>query len=280
MLLKAPAKVNLYLEVIRKRPDGYHDIETVFQRIKLYDDIYLEKEKNGLTVDCDCASIREEDNLVYKAAKLLSAESGCRAGARIKLVKKIPVASGLGGGSSDAAYTLIGLNQIWGLGWDKNKLSEAGKMLGADVPFFIYETGTAVGRGRGDEIEPLEGNVAGWLVLVTFPFHVSTKEVYQELKITLTKPPRGVKLLIDLLKGNDPGKLERTLYNSLEQITIKKYPVILEIKDRLKKAGAGGVLMSGSGPSVFGVFREEGKAEAARRQISIKGCNVNLVETG
>ena len=280
MLLKAPAKVNLYLEVVRKRPDGYHDIETVFQRIKLYDDIYMEKEKDGITVDCDCASIRKDDNLVYKAAKLLSVESGCRTGARIKLVKNIPVASGLGGGSSDAAYTLMGLNQIWGLGWDKNKLSEIGKILGADVPFFIYETGTAVGRGRGDEIEPLEGNLPGWLVLVTFPFHVSTKEVYQELKITLTKPPYGVKLLVDLLKGNGPGKLESALYNSLEQITIKKYPLILEIKDRLKKAGAEGVLMSGSGPSVFGVFREHGKAEAARRQISVEGCNVNLVETG
>ncbi|MBI3990594.1 MAG: 4-(cytidine 5'-diphospho)-2-C-methyl-D-erythritol kinase [Candidatus Omnitrophica bacterium] len=277
IFLKAPAKINLYLEAVRKRPDGYHDIETIFQRVKLYDDIYLEEKESGITVDCK--EIPQEENLVYKAALLLQAESCFSKGARIKLIKNIPLGSGLGGGSSDAASVLLGLNSMWGLGWDRDRLISIGKKLGADVPFFVSETGTALGSGRGDEISALENNLGGWVVLVTFPFCVSTKEVYEGLKIRLTKPPGDVKLLIDLLRSGRWEGLGLCLYNGLEEVTIRKHPEILSIKNRLIEEGATGALMSGSGPSVFGIFKEKGKAKEACEKIK-GGYRVSLIEVG
>lgn len=261
--LQAPAKVNFRLDVLRRRPDGYHDLRMLMQRIGLCDELEITlRDTPGITVRCDGADLPEDDtNLVWRAAAAMLARTDHETGVHIRLTKKIPVAAGLGGGSSDAATTLCGLNDLLGLGLNDAELMRIGVKLGADVPFFIFGK-PAIATGVGELLTPLEGMPPLWLLLVNPGIHVSTAWVYQNLQLTTTKVAAKIPVLY---KSADD--LCAVLANDLEAVTLKKFPVILEIKEQLMAAGARGALMSGSGPTVFAVFGDEDSARLAAETI-------------
>jgi 4-diphosphocytidyl-2-C-methyl-D-erythritol kinase len=276
LLLKAPAKVNYRLEVLRKRPDGYHDLRMIMQRIDLCDDIEISlKDTSGVNVNCDSAVVSGGmDNIAWRAADSILSSSGLDAGVQISIIKRIPVAAGLGGGSSDAASVLMGLNELLGLGYSDEKLMEIGVKLGADVPFFIFKK-TALAEGIGEKLSIVEGLPPVWIVLVNPNIHVSTAWVYQNL--TLTNRPDNYKLP---QFSNRVKDICTILKNDLESVTITRFPVIGEIKDALLEYGASGVLMSGSGPTVFSVFNSEEEAKHCHEEIGkVDGWASFLVRT-
>jgi len=262
--LQAPAKINYLLEVLRKRPDNYHDLRMVMQRIALSDEIEISlSDTPGIRVYCDHADVPDGPaNIAWRAADALLAMTSNSAGIDIFIVKKIPMAAGLGGGSSDAATVLMGLNDLLNLKLTDEKLMSVGVKLGADVPFFIFKK-TALAEGIGDRLSAVEGLPPVWLVLVNPNIHVSTAWVYKNLQ--LTKKVDADKLLKFSDRVEDVCSL---LSNDLESVTIGRFPVIREIKDALLANGAQGVLMSGSGPTVFGVFADEQLASVCQREIS------------
>ncbi len=257
--LKAPAKVNLRLDVLRRRPDGYHDLRMIMQRIDLCDDISITLTDNpGIRVVCGRQGVPDgPGNIAWRAADALLRISGRAVGIDIAITKNIPVAAGLGGGSSDCATVLMGVNELLGLGLSDGQLMEIGVTLGADVPFFIFKK-TALAEGIGERLTPLENLPPMWLVLVNPNIHVSTAWVYQNLQLTTDK----VTNIISFLYRSVPDVCA-ILANDLETVTIRRFPVIGEIKERLIVAGALGSLMSGSGPTVFGVFADEESAQRA-----------------
>jgi 4-diphosphocytidyl-2-C-methyl-D-erythritol kinase len=276
LILKAPAKVNYRLEVLRKRPDGYHDLRMIMQRIDLCDDIEIKLENSsGIHVDCDSAVVMGgRDNIAWLAADSMLSSSGRNSGVRISIKKRIPVAAGLGGGSSDAATVLMGMNDLLGLGFSDEKLMEIGVKLGADVPFFIFKK-TALAEGIGEKLSVVEGLPPVWLVLVNPNIHVSTAWVYQNL--TLTNRSDDYKLPKFSNKVDDICSI---LKNDLESVTISRFPVISKIKGILLDHGANGVLMSGSGPTVFSVFDSEDGARRCRDEIDkFEGWASFLVRT-
>jgi 4-diphosphocytidyl-2-C-methyl-D-erythritol kinase len=259
--LRAPAKINWFLTVLRKRDDGYHDIESLMQCVGLYDLLHFHHADTiKITSDLD---IPLEDNLVYKAASLLKKYTSCTKGVKITLQKKIPVSAGLGGGSSDAAYTLLGLNIFWGLGLGKRELSSIGLEIGSDVPFFI-DGPSAFVEGRGEKITPLYIHSSVVFLLVNPPVSVSTRWAYENAG-KLTKRTVDIKLFCQTLNNKDFTSLNNMLTNDLERVVIKKYPVVNEIKERLLEKGAILSAMSGSGPTVFGVFNSVGTAKSASK---------------
>jgi 4-diphosphocytidyl-2-C-methyl-D-erythritol kinase len=262
--LKAPAKVNYRLDVLRKRPDGYHDLRMVMQRIGLCDEIEITlREIPGIHVTCNQEGVPDgPGNIAWRAAEAMLEQYAGSAGVDICVHKKIPVAAGLGGGSSDAATVLMGLNELLELNFSDEKLMEIGAKLGADVPFFIFKK-TALAEGIGDILSPIEGLPPVWMVLVNPNIHVSTQWVYQNLR--LTKREDAYKLPRFYGQVKDVCSI---LSNDLEAVTIEKFPVILEIKELLILTGASGVLMSGSGPTVFAVFADEESARSSFERIS------------
>jgi len=262
--LQAPAKINYLLEVLRKRPDNYHDLRMVMQRISLSDEIEISlSDTPGIRVYCDRKDVPDGPaNIAWRAADSLLTMAGITAGIDIFIVKKIPMAAGLGGGSSDAASVLMGLNDLLKLTLTDEKLMSIGVTLGADVPFFIFKK-TALAEGIGDRLSVVEGLPPVWLVLVNPNIHVSTAWVYQNLQ--LTKKSYAAKLPKFSNRIEDICTL---LSNDLESVTIGRFPEIQEIKDTLLANGSQGVLMSGSGPTVFGVFAEEQQACACQSEIS------------
>lgn len=256
MLLKAPAKVNYRLEVLRKRPDGYHDLRMIMQRINLCDEIEMKlKDTPGINVECDSEVVSGgRDNIAWRAADAMLTRAGRDLGVDISISKKIPVAAGLGGGSSDAATVLMGLNEMLGTGYSDEKLMEIGVKLGADVPFFIFKK-TALAEGIGEKLSPVEGLPPVWLVLVNPNIHVSTAWVYQNLRLTNRQDDYKLPEFC-----NNVEDICSILKNDLESVTIERFPVIREIKEMLLGYGACGVLMSGSGPTVFAVFGAEDDA--------------------
>lgn len=276
LILKAPAKVNYRLEVLRKRPDGYHDLRMIMQRIDLSDDIEITLERNaGVSVECQSTAVSGgKDNIAWRAADSLLRCAGIDAGVHISIAKKIPVAAGLGGGSSDAAAVLMGLNELLEIGYSNEKLMEIGVSLGADVPFFIFKK-TALAEGIGEKLSAVEGLPPAWLVLVNPGIHVSTAWVYQNL--TLTNRAYDYKLPKFSNKVSDICSI---LENDLESVTIPSFPIIRDIKDRLRQFGASGVLMSGSGPTVFSIFDSEEKAQRCYDEIvKVEGWASFLVKT-
>jgi 4-diphosphocytidyl-2-C-methyl-D-erythritol kinase len=261
--LLAPAKVNFRLDVLRRRPDGYHDLRMLMQRIGLCDELEISlRDTPGISVRCDGADLPVDDgNLVWRAAAAMLARTDQQTGVDIRLTKNIPVAAGLGGGSSDAATTLCGLNQLLDLGLDNTELMRIGVTLGADVPFFVSGN-PAIATGIGDVLTPVEGIPTIWLLLVNPGIHVSTAWVYQNLQLTTDKVAAKIPVLY---KSADD--LCAILANDLEAVTLKKFPVILEIKEQLMAAGAHGALMSGSGPTVFAIFSDESSARRAAETI-------------
>ncbi|MBI3252566.1 MAG: 4-(cytidine 5'-diphospho)-2-C-methyl-D-erythritol kinase [Candidatus Omnitrophica bacterium] len=283
MKIRAPAKINLFLNVRRRRPDGTHEIETLFERVSLCDTLTLSPRKSGIKLECSDPKIPSgPENLAFRAAALLRAHTGVRKGVFIKLEKKIPVAAGLGGGSSDAAAVLLGLNRLWRLHLSKKKLRELAFELGSDVPFFVLETSFALGRGRGEILKriPAHGRRI-WHCLVKPPFGISTKAAYGALKTRhLTPQKPDAKMLLHSIQKGDVGTLSKLLANSLELSLNKRVKTIFEIKESLKNQGAMASLMSGSGSSVFGVFGSMAAAFRASRFFrKRKGWQVFVTST-
>lgn len=262
--LKAPAKVNFRLDVLGKRPDGYHDVRMVMQRIDLCDDITIALTATpGIRVTCGKAGVPDgPGNIAWRAADALLGLANDKPGIDITITKRIPVAAGLGGGSSDAATVLMGVNELLGLGLSDARLMEIGVGLGADVPFFVFKQ-PALAEGVGERLTPLEGIPTVWLALVNPNVHVSTAWAYQNLQLT----DRSTGDTIPRFYGN-VAELCAILANDLETVTITRFPVIREIKERLVACGAMAALMSGSGPTVFGVFDDEA---VARRCVAALG---------
>jgi len=273
--LKAPAKVNFRLDVLRRRHDGYHDLRMLMQRIDLCDELEISLlDTPGISVNCDNSGLPvNEGNIVWRAAEAMLRRTPGRVGINIRLTKKIPIAAGLGGGSSDAATTLMGLNGMLGLNLDEAELMKIGLKLGADVPFFIFGK-PAIATGIGDKLTALEVVKPLWLLLVNPGIHVSTAWVYQNLGLTTDKVADKIPFLY---KSADD--ICAILANDLEEVTQKKFPVILEIKEQLMAAGALGALMSGSGPTVFALFNEESSARAAADKVGTTGWFTAVVPT-
>jgi len=249
----SPAKVNLVLKVLRRREDGYHDIASLMQKVSLADEMEFTPRGEGIALACPGSDLPTgEGNLVVRAARALFADAGYAGGVEITLRKRIPTAAGLGGGSSNAATTLTVLNDLFRFGFGRERLIRIGARLGADVPFFIYGS-TAWAFGIGEILEPAVTPPGMWLVLVNPGFEVPTKWVYESLNLPLTKTP--VKYSIPTFSGI--RELAAALTNDLEKVTVARYPVLGELKGFLLRQGAIGSLMSGSGPTVFGLFDSE-----------------------
>ncbi|MCX5863465.1 MAG: 4-(cytidine 5'-diphospho)-2-C-methyl-D-erythritol kinase [Deltaproteobacteria bacterium] len=258
LICEAPAKINLYLAIKGKRADGFHDLETRMVKITLADRLHLVRRDSGITVHCPESNLpTDEGNLVHRAAKSFFTALGTGGGVDIVLEKKVPIAAGLGGGSSDAGAVLRGLNTLYGFPFSSGQLVDMARPLGADVPFFVDDCTAAWATGIGDEIHAEDISPSGWIVLVNPGFPVSTKWVYENF--TLTTGGNPYILGRDFVHGKyacaGPGNLP--LYNELESVTIRKYPELGRIKDELLADGAHGALMSGSGPTVFGLFEDE-----------------------
>ena len=261
---KTPAKVNLGLHVHGKREDGFHELETIFQMVSLFDDVELELLSSGIKLECDMPGIPTDDtNLVCKAALLLRKSYQVEGkGVSIRLKKKIPFGAGLGGGSGNAAGVLMGLNRLWDLNIEREKLFALAAELGSDVPFFLTSP-CALGKGRGERLKVLEP-CSKFQVLLVFPgFPIATSWVYQNLRLKLTKRPNNISILRKNLSLSDITSLGSQLYNDLESVVIQKFPEVKVVKDELWAWGALGVLLSGSGSTVFGIFDDPEKAQVA-----------------
>jgi len=261
---KTPAKVNLGLHVHGKREDGFHELETIFQMVSLFDDVELELLSSGIKLECDTPGIPTDDtNLVCKAALLLRKSYQVEGkGVSIRLKKKIPFGAGLGGGSGNAAGVLMGLNRLWDLNIEREKLFTLAAELGSDVPFFLTSP-CALGKGRGERLKVLEP-CSKFQVLLVFPgFPIATSWVYQNLRLKLTKRPNNISILRKNLSLSDITSLGSQLYNDLESVVIQKFPEVKVVKDELWAWGALGVLLSGGGSAVFGIFDDPEKAQVA-----------------
>lgn len=266
IILKGRAKINLTLDVVGKRDNGYHDLEMIMQSINLYDTIHIRKTKTpGIRLTGNYSWLpTNEKNIAYRAAQLFFEESKIKAGIAIEITKRIPVAAGLAGGSTDAAATLIGLNRLYGTHYSKQKLMEMGLKLGADVPFCIVR-GTMLAEGIGEVLTPLPPMPYTHVVLVKPPVGVSTAIVYKRLSINTLKKHPNTAQMIQALKEKNVKKIATNMANVLEEVTIPMHPVIASIKEDFMKQGAMGSMMSGSGSTVFGLFETREKAYKAAR---------------
>jgi 4-diphosphocytidyl-2-C-methyl-D-erythritol kinase len=278
LVLRASAKVNLVLEVLGKRPDGYHELSTVMQAVDLFDRLTVEAAA-AITLETSEPALPTDDrNLVVRAARLLQEAAGIEAGARIVLDKRIPLAAGLGGGSSDAAATLLGLNRLWGLRWRRERLVELAVKLGMDVPFFLGR-GRALGTSRGEVLSALPG-VGGYaLVLVNPGVGLSTQEVYGRVPPGWRAESDGTRRMLDALKKRNVVRVAGALTNHLEHWVEPAMPVIGRMKAALLAAGALGAAMSGSGPTVFGLARSLDQARQIQRRVNRGGWSAWAVRT-
>ena len=274
MKIRAPAKINLRLRIVGKRADGYHELDTIMVPVSLYDIIEIRQIRRITSLQTAIPALIEircnhpevpsgRENIVHRAAELLMRTSKIRQPVVIHIQKNIPVGAGLGGGSSDAAAVLIGLNRIWKLRLSVRQLERLALQLGADVPFFIRAK-PARARGIGEKLRLLPKARRRWLVLIYPGFPVATAWVYRNLSLKLTKVGVNTSIATPL---ESLDKLDKLLINDLEQVTVRRYPEIDRAKSLLFQAGAAGVLMSGSGSSVFGVFKSKRSAAQAFRQM-------------
>jgi len=265
MRVETPAKLNLILKVVGRRADGYHELISLMVPVNLVDRVTFSRGAPGIHLTCQGIPVPENnDNLVFRAADAFFSRARRKPSISITLHKNIPVAAGLGGGSSDAAATLRALNTLSGHPLGTAALAETALTLGADVPFFLQNL-PSIARGVGEQLEPVSDWPEYWYVIVTPPVSVSTAWVYNNLKLELTTPGNGY--IVNPLR-KDWSAIGGLLENDLERVTAARYPVIKSIKGILVEAGAEGALMSGSGPSVFGIFRSEEAARRAKRYIS------------
>lgn len=267
---KAAAKINLTLDTLYKRKDGYHELEMVMTTIDLSDrlDLWTRKRKR-ITLESSSGLVpQDERNLAYRAAKLLQERYHVQQGVHIRIHKKIPVAAGLAGGSSDAAAALRACNRLWGLNLSIKQLAKIGAEIGSDVPFCVYG-GTALAKGRGDRITLLPPPPHCWVVLAKPPRSVSTADVYQRLHVDQIKKRPRTAAMVEALKKGDYDQMIQYLGNVLEPITMSIYPEVRLIKERMKSFGADGALMSGSGPTLFALVSNETRAN--RLYNSLRG---------
>lgn len=265
--MKAYAKINLGLDVLGKLENGYHEVKMVMQTVGIYDELSFVKTESGITVTTDSGELpTNEDNLIYKAARLMLETYGIQGGIRIHLKKNIPIAAGMAGGSTDAAATMKGINRLYDLDCSLRELMELGVKIGADVPYCVMG-GTALAEGIGEKLTALPAAPECYLLVAKPDINVSTKYVYEHLDAEgIAEHPDIDGMVQAIEEGSLQGILNR-LGNVLETVTIKAYPVIDTIKNRMKELGAVGSLMSGSGPTVFGIFLEETKAQEAYEKI-------------
>ena len=266
--LKALGKINLGLDVLGRRPNGYHDVRMVMQTVYHYDQILLEKtDKEGISLKTNLFYLPvNENNLAYRAAKMLIDEFAIKEGVHISLEKHIPVAAGMAGGSSNAAAVLYGMNRLFQLGLTDQELMERGVKLGADVPYCIMR-GTVLAEGIGEELTPLPAMPKCHVLLAKPPISVSTQKVYEKLDAQeVTKHPDIDGILLGLQTG-DLKKITSSMGNVLENVTITEYPQIERIKDVMKEEGALNAMMSGSGPTVFGIYDDKILARRAAARI-------------
>lgn len=278
--LKALAKINLGLDVIRRREDGYHEVSMVMQTIHLFDRLRIKKTKDaGIEIRTNLSYLPvNENNLVYKAGRLLMDEFGLTEGVSVELHKKIPVAAGMAGGSTDAAAMLFGMNQLFALGLTKEELMERGVKIGADVPYCIMR-GTALAEGIGEKLTALAPMVKCPVLIAKPNISVSTKFVYQNLKLDEELVHPDIRKLIADIEKKDLHAIAADMGNVLESVTIPNYPVIAQIKEKMLESGAINSLMSGSGPTVFGLFEDEKTAKKAAENVRRSGLAKQIYVT-
>lgn len=267
--LKAYAKINLGLDVLRKREDGYHEVKMLMQTVDLYDELQLEivdEDIIELTTNIEGLEV-DERNLVYKAIKLMKDEYTINSGVRAKLIKNIPIAAGMAGGSTDCAAAIKGMNILFNLGLNEEDMRKQGVKLGADVPYCIMG-GTALAEGIGEILKPLDRIKGDYIVIAKPDIAVSTKYVYDNLDLGEEANHPDIDMLIHCIEEGNKQDLYRNMGNILESVTAKKYTVIKDIKEELLQAGAVNALMSGSGPTVFAIFNDKKTAEQACKGVS------------
>lgn len=266
--LKALAKINLGLDVVRRREDGYHEVRMVMQTIHLFDRLNIEKTKDaGISIKTNLSFLPvNENNLIYKAGKLLVDEFNITEGVSVELDKRIPVAAGMAGGSTDAAAMLYGMNKIFDLGLSMQELKDRGVKIGADVPYCLMR-GTALAEGIGEKLKSLPPMIKCPVLIAKPQISVSTKFVYENLRLDENTVHPDIDALIQDIKDKDLHEVCNHMGNVLETVTIPNYPIIDEIKKKMMSNGAIGAMMSGSGPTVFGLFEDEETAKKAYKEM-------------
>jgi 4-diphosphocytidyl-2-C-methyl-D-erythritol kinase len=279
LIVPAHAKINLGLYVLGRRSDGYHEIRTIFQELEFHDTLCFRKHADKLRITTDHPSLPiGENNLVWQAVRLLSQRTSCPENVVIHIEKKIPLGAGLGGGSSNAAATLLGMNRLFQLGLPLNELAVLGAELGSDVPFFLHG-GTALATGRGEHIHPLSDVSPVWVLLVNPGIHVSSGWAYKNLNLRLTNSQEIISVLPQERDIVLTGVKRTPLKNMLEEPVIRKYPVIRSIKAQLLDNGAEWAMMCGSGSTVFGIFNRKASVEKARQHMERPDWLVVVTQT-
>lgn len=260
LLERAPAKINLTLDVVGKRDDGYHEVEMIMTMIDLADRIYFENlESDKIILESNSGIVpNDERNLIYKSASLIKSKYNIKKGVNIYLEKNIPVAAGLAGGSSDAAATLRGLNRLWQLGLNERQLMDLGEQIGSDVPFCVVG-GTALVTGRGEKVKKITSVPSGWVILAKLPMGVSTAGIYGALNWQEISEHPKTDLIINAIEEQDFKSITELLSNVLEDVTFSLYPEVKQLHKQMKSFGADGVLMSGSGPTVYALVNKESR---------------------
>ncbi len=279
-IAKAAAKINLAIDVLSKRPDGFHEVVMIMQTVALYDTISLKPTAGGeIEIMSDSKYIpTDQNNIVYKTAEYLKLKYNVKKGALIEIQKMIPIAAGLAGGSADAAATIKLLNKAWDLKLSKNEMLEAGKKIGSDVPFCI-QGGTALAEGLGERLTSLKSLPECYILLAKPPVSISTKQVYAGIDFADIKEKPDIKEMIQGINEGNIVKISNKLCNVLENVTIKKCPIIEELKAKLIEFGAIGSMMSGSGPTVFGIFEDQVSAYNAYDHIKTMVNEIFVVKT-
>ena len=277
---KAYAKINLGLDVVRRLPNGYHEVRMIMQNVGIYDVLTFSKAEEGILLQVDNQEVPADgNNLICKAAKLLLETAGIQGGVRITLEKNIPIAAGMAGGSTDAAAAFLGINELYEIGDDIEQLKALGVKIGADVPYCI-QGGTALAEGIGEVLSELPAPPACHLLVAKPDINVSTKFVYENLRANELEYHPDIDGMIKALDRGDLKGITDRLGNVLETVTVPAYPIIQEIKDVMLAAGAENALMSGSGPTVFGMFTDKDQAEAAAETIRQAALAKQVFVTG
>lgn len=279
MKMKAYAKVNISLDIVGKREDGYHLLRMIMQNIDLYDDITVEKQREGITIECNKNYVPTDSrNLAYKAAMLFKKKYDITDGVKIKIAKNIPVSAGLAGGSTDAATVLKIMNKLFEVNASNEELKEIGLKLGADIPYCI-EGGTALCEGIGEKITPLKSFKDKIIVLVKPYFGVSTKEVYKNFDMDKVNKHPDTEELIKAIENDDLRYVAYNMRNLLENVTLKKHKILINLKEEMNKYGSIGTMMSGSGPTVFAFFDDMLKAQRCFEKMKEKYSEVFITRT-
>lgn len=270
------AKINLTLDIIRIRPDGYHEVAMIMQEVSLFDTLYLEKKKAGISLEIECLNgamlEADERNLAWRAAQLIIDECNVQGGVGIKLIKRIPIAAGLAGGSTDAAAVLKGMNTLYDLNLSEKRLCDLGAKLGSDIPFCVMG-GTMLSTGRGEILVPAPRCPEIWLVLAKPPIGISTPWAYKEYDKGYDGPRPNNFAMLDALCDNDKVAIGKLMCNVLEQVSIAAHPEIAEYKKIMLEHGAYASMMSGSGPTVFGLCHDEGEANKLAEYMRSAGID-------